>query len=487
MEVTGVNANTFRSTGKKGKTLHSGERNIVWNVYNFFKKLSNPQFRETVNFNQCAKLCSLACNISEKTVNRVCKEANTTVNEDPSDKTFSTPGKKRKRKCEMTEMDKFDEDVVRRTIFSYYDKGEFPTAEKITTDLRNSLGYKGSVWSTRRLLKKIGFKYRKMKDGRKFLMERSDIVASRLRFLRTMHQLRQSEDKRPVYYLDETWVNEHHSLKYGWQDNNESFGVKVPLGKGRRLIICHVGSNEGFMKDCEWVFQSKTNSQDYHDEMNAQSFKEWFISFLNLLEEGSVIVMDNAPYHSVLAEKIPATNWKKEEIQKWLTEKCIAFSHNETKVELLEKVKPFKNKEKTYELDVIASLMGHSVVRLPPYHCQYNPIELIWAKVKRDVAENNKTFKLSDVETLVREALGRVTKEDWQSRIKHAEKLQEDDVDKECARADNLDKIVINLVDDSDTDSNYSDTECDNDDSASEVLATPLDDDADIADTLTAI
>ena len=86
-----------------------------------------------------------------------------------------------------------------------------------------------------------------------------------------------------------------------------------------------------------------------------------------------------------------------------------------------------------------------------------------------------------------RQALGRVTKEDWQSRIKHAEKLQEDDADKECARADNLDKIVINLVDDSDMDSNYSDTECDNDDSASEVLATPLDDDADIADTLTAI
>ena len=42
-------------------------------------------------------------------------------------------------------------------------------------------------------------------------------------------------------------------------------------------------------------------------------------------------------------------------------------------MELLEKVKPFKNKEKTYELDVIASLMDHSVVRLPPYHCQYNP------------------------------------------------------------------------------------------------------------------
>ncbi|KAL4119462.1 hypothetical protein QTP88_012269 [Uroleucon formosanum] len=31
--------------------------------------------------------------------------------------------------------------------------------------------------------------------------------------------------------------------------------------------------------------------------------------------------------------------------------------------------------------------MGHEMVRLPPYHCQYNPIELIWAQVKSEVAK----------------------------------------------------------------------------------------------------
>lgn len=52
--------------------------------------------------------------------------------------------------------------------------------------------------------------------------------------------------------------------------------------------------------------------------------------------------------------------------------------------------------------------MGHEVVRLPPYHCQYNPIELIWAHVKSKVAEKNNTFKMADIEMLVNNALDAV-------------------------------------------------------------------------------
>jgi len=53
--------------------------------------------------------------------------------------------------------------------------------------------------------------------------------------------------------------------------------------------------------------------------------------------------------------------------------------------------------------------MGHEVIRLPPYHCQYNPIELIWAQVKGEVATKNTTFKLADVEKLMHEAIDSVT------------------------------------------------------------------------------
>lgn len=112
--------------------------------------------------------------------------------------------------------------------------------------------------------------------------------------------------------------------------------------------------------------------------MNGQLFKEWFINQLLLcrLEQGCVIVMDNASYHSVLKEKVPTSKWKKNDIVQWLQFKRIPHDPNVTRSELLS-MNEIKNAKKTFELDHIANEMGHEVVRLPPYHCQYNPIELV--------------------------------------------------------------------------------------------------------------
>jgi len=38
--------------------------------------------------------------------------------------------------------------------------------------------------------------------------------------------------------------------------------------------------------------------------------------------------------------------------------------------------------------------MGHEVVKLPPYHCQYNPIEMFWAQVEGEVIEKINRSKL---------------------------------------------------------------------------------------------
>lgn len=45
-------------------------------------------------------------------------------------------------------------------------------------------------------------------------------------------------------------------------------------------------------------FEFKKSTADYHDEMNGDTFLEWFEKILPLLEENVIIVMDNAPYHS---------------------------------------------------------------------------------------------------------------------------------------------------------------------------------------------
>ena len=52
------------------------------------------------------------------------------------------------------------------------------------------------------------------------------------------------------------------------------------------------------------------------------------------------------------------------------------------KSSLYEIIKIHKPLEKSYEIDKLAIEMGHEVVYLPPYHCEFNPMELVWAQVK---------------------------------------------------------------------------------------------------------
>jgi len=101
--------------------------------------------------------------------------------------------------------------------------------------------------------------------------------------------------------------------------------------------------------------------------------------------------------------------------------------------------------EKKYELDQIALSMGHEVIRLPPYHCQYNSIELIWAQVKGKIAEENTSFKMVDVEKLAHDALDSVTVDDWKRCETHCNKLQGDDYVKEGLRDEILEPIFMTI------------------------------------------
>jgi hypothetical protein len=92
----------------------------------------------------------------------------------------------------------------------------------------------------------------------------------------------------------------------------------VSAGKGSRIIVCHAGSNKtGFVKGSKLIFRSKGNqvNSGYHSEMNTELFTNRFINhFINYLEEGSIIVMDNASYHSAILNKAPSKNSRKFEI-----------------------------------------------------------------------------------------------------------------------------------------------------------------------------
>ncbi|CAH2095722.1 unnamed protein product [Euphydryas editha] len=120
--------------------------------------------------------------------------------------------------------------------------------------------------------------------------------------------------------------------------------------------------------------------------MDAPHFEEWFAKVLTKLQPNDVIVLDNASYHSRRLEKTPTFAWKKDAIQNWLRAKNIPFDDDEVKRQLMEKVSNVKENFKSIVIDQMAEQKGVTVLRLPPYHCEINPIELIWADIKGYVA-----------------------------------------------------------------------------------------------------
>lgn len=432
---------------KKMKNLDDTAKQVIHNVNEFFDKFKNPENRIEINLEKVQDVVAQVCGVSKKTVQNVAREFREKSIETSTASSSDSSPQKRQRKCTVTGIDDFDKDVIRRIVQSFYDEKTFPTLAKIRQRMIENMKFKGSIRSVKTIVNKVGFHYTKAKDGRKMLMERTDIVAKRLQFLREMHEIRQNSKDMPVYYLDETWVNQNHSRSYAWE-SPDSTGMKVPIGKGGRLIVCHIGSEKtGFISQCEWIFRAKKSADtDYHSEMNAISFGEWFKNMLLNLEEPSIIVMDNASYHSVILNKAPTMAARKPEMQDWLREKGIPFVQAETKTELHHKIK-LNSTERIYELDQLANEWGHRVVRLPPYHCHYNPIELIWAQVKHKVATRNKTFKMDDVELLTKEAIKEITVEDWKNCVHHAEEYQEYDFYNECAREITIEPLIINFGD----------------------------------------
>jgi len=64
-----------------------------------------------------------------------------------------------------------------------------------------------------------------------------------------------------------------------------------------RVIINHIGSEDGFLEGGDDVFISKKDTKDYHNNMNSERYLQWFKKILTLVPDKSVIVVDQAPYH----------------------------------------------------------------------------------------------------------------------------------------------------------------------------------------------
>ncbi|XP_063227559.1 uncharacterized protein LOC134533809 isoform X4 [Bacillus rossius redtenbacheri] len=224
----------------------------------------------------------------------------------------STPGKKRKKRPQegksLDTVDDFTVNAIRNAIYRMYAEGLNVTVDTILKEIRErQIDYYGGRSSLHKLLKKMGFSWKTV-DGRKALIENENIVLQRIDFLRKYKE--EKERGANFIFVDETWIFQRGTVSKSWQDKSLQSAKRRTVGDGQKTA-------------------------DYHGEMNGETFLMWFEDMLVHLQEPSVIIMDNASYHSTQVEKTPTTNWTKDALIAWLEKNEIKHENNLLKVELL--------------------------------------------------------------------------------------------------------------------------------------------------------
>lgn len=217
-----------------------------------------------------------------------------------------------KKKC--PHFDSFDKDVIKREIEAMFREGSAVTLRRLRASLEERRDIEISKTSLWRLVRSFGFTFRKINNGKNVLCERPDVVSARSRYLRDIRQRR--EEGYAIVYIDETWVNAHHTFSKEWQSTDGSCRCHVPSGKGERLILAHAGCrSKGLLEDGELLFRShSTDGRDYHTEMNGVVFSNWLLkTVIPSLDRPSCLVMDNASYHNIVdgEDKTPTASTTK--------------------------------------------------------------------------------------------------------------------------------------------------------------------------------
>lgn len=217
---------------------------------------------------------------------------------------------------------------------------------------------------------------------------------------------------------------------------------------------------------------------------NNEYYLKWFKILLDNLptDRKCVIILDNAKYHLAKPEgSFTATNKKKAELIEFLNspDRSNFVQNNNIQVNnlLATQLKEWCNKwiSENIQLAVVAMAKerGHDVLFTPPYHSDLQPIELIWAQIKKTVAKKynqNTTFK--EVLVSLNQSFNDITAEYWTKCINHVIKEEEvhrerdlatDDIleneenNEEYEKDDNIDELLD--INDDNTNENDSDDE----------------------------
>ncbi len=88
------------------------------------------------------------------------------------------------------------------------------------------------------------------------------LINQRIKYIKQIKLLREAE--KCIWYFDESWVNLNMSVDNVWL-GSAGGSFKIPSGKGGRIIVLHVGGEQGWLPGAEIIQKGYTDvDADYH-------------------------------------------------------------------------------------------------------------------------------------------------------------------------------------------------------------------------------
>lgn len=105
-----------------------------------------------------------------------------------------------------------------------------------------------------------------------------------------------------------------------------------------------------------------------------------------------------------------------------------------------------------YAVDVMAAERNHTVLRLPPYHCIFNPIELLWAYQKQELRKERSHRTIDEAQEACERVFSQIPKTDLKNYFDKVKDVEAEYMRQEGIGTELHPPVVIPVYDDEDDD-----------------------------------
>jgi hypothetical protein len=359
--------------------------------------------------------------------------------------------------------------LIHNLIQKQKTEGITVTSTTISADLRMQLNIHVTTRTIRRWLHELGYRWRHKRyiGGMKPQAKNARIRQFILEYAAALQK--EMDGVAIIVYIDESYIHTHHASKKGWfhPSNRDVIGDS----DGTRLIILHAMTDDGLLAVPEevasnWlnepaltaelvfeeVLEDGQDGSDYHNTMTGVKFVAWLRNRLlptfEKLHPGKkmILVLDNASYHKPRDEtwisdsqaqnkhelahqlldlgvtELITINEQHRVVPAHLFEAAVGAG-GPSKDDLIAATKKWLDEHSDANKTVVEQLMtdaGHSLIYTPPFCPEVQPIELLWANVKRYVADHaTHNRSVTEARQQTEEGFERITKLFCNNIVKH--------------------------------------------------------------------